>query len=344
LSPDIAQLSVPARADNRLSVQAIVAIGEIIMDRLQAIETFLAVATLGSFAAAARHLRVSPAAATRAVASLEAHLGTALLTRSTRSLRLTDAGRLLLDGGQQAIEELGRVEEQIRGRQAEPRGILTIAAPVLFGRIHVLPVVTRLLRDHQDLTIRLSLADRMVRLVDEGYDVAVRIGDLPDSGLLATRLGTVGYLVVGSPEYFRRNGLPSLPADLARHQIITFESLQATSEWQFQRRREMSVRLAPRLSVDSADAAIAAAVAGLGITRVLSYQVRDHLADGRLQTVLDDLAIRLPVQIVRPERRMPSVNVSTFIKAAVATIPPQIYSAAIDHVEPLPARRDDTET
>ena len=138
------------------------------MDRLQAIETFLAVATLGSFAAAARHLRVSPAAATRAVASLEEHLGTALLTRSTRSLRLTDAGRLLLDGGQQAIEELGRVEEQIRGRQAEPRGILTIAAPVLFGRIHVLPVVTRLLRDHPDLTIRLSLADRMVRLVDEG--------------------------------------------------------------------------------------------------------------------------------------------------------------------------------
>ena len=154
----------------------------------------------------------------------------------------------------------------------------------------------------------------------------------------------MGDLGVGSPEDLRRNGLPSLPAYRARHQIITFESLQATSEWQFQRRREMSVRLAPRLSVDSADAAIAAAVAGLGITRVLSYQVRDHLADGRLQTVLDDLAIRLPVQIVRPERRMPSVNVSTFIKAMVATIPQQIYSTAIDHVEPLPARRDDTET
>lgn len=314
------------------------------MDRLRAVETFLAVANLGSFAAAARQLRLSPAAATRAVASLEQHLGTVLLTRSTRSVRLTDAGRLLLDGGQQALDELRRVEDLIRGTQAEPRGVLTIAAPVLFGRLHVLPVVGRLLRRHPDLTVRLSLSDRMVRLVDEGFDVAVRIGDLPDSGLLATRLGTVGYVVVGSPQYFRERGVPITPADLADHDVITFESLQATSEWSFRPGRELGVRLSPRLSVDNADAAIAAAVEGLGVTRVLSYQVRDQLSDGRLQTVLDALAVRLPVQIVRPERRAPSVNVSAFIAAATATIPKQIYSRTFDHIDDENARANVSRT
>lgn len=310
------------------------------MDRLEALEIFVAVARQGSFAAASRQLRISASAATRAVAALEDRLGVALFLRSTRSVRLTDEGRTLLDGGGRILEDLRRIEQQMRGELSAPHGVLTVAAPVVFGRLHVQPVVTQLLREYADLTVRLSLSDRMVRLVDEGFDVAVRIGELPDSSLLATRLGTVGYLVVGSPDYFRRRGLPKAPADLARHDVIAFESLQATSQWQFQRKKEPSLRLEPRLSVDSADAAIGAAMAGLGVTRVLSYQVREQLADGRLQMVLQEYAVQLPVQIVRPSKRSPSANVSAFIKAALASIPAQIYSSQFDHVEAHPPRAD----
>lgn len=296
------------------------------MDRLDALEAFLAVAQTRGFASAARQLRISPSAVTRAVAQLERRLDATLFTRTTRSVRLTEAGRLLLEGGRQVIEDLSRVEQQVRGEHAEPRGMLTVSAPALFGRMHVLPVVAQLLRRYPALSIRLSLSDRMVRLVDEGFDVAVRIGELPDSGLLGTQLGVVGYLVVGSPSYFRGRGVPTAPSDLSDHDIIAFESLQATSEWQFNGAPSTSLRLVPRLSVDSADAAIDAAVSGLGVTRVLSYQVREYLADGRLLTVLDPFAAVLPVQVVRPEGRLLSANVGAFLKAATEIIPPRISS------------------
>jgi DNA-binding transcriptional LysR family regulator len=317
------QVAIRVLDDNLASREVFVAPGGIIVDRLDSLEAFLAVAQTNGFAAAARQLRISPSAVTRAIAQLELRLGARLFTRTTRSVRLTEAGRLLLEGGRQVVEDLNRVEQQVRGEHAEPRGFLKVSAPTLFGRMHVLPVVAQLLRRYPALSIRLSLSDRMVRLVDEGFDVAVRIGELPDSGLVATRLGSVGYVFVGSPTYFRARGTP---ADLSAHDVIAFESLQATSEWQFDGSPTVSLRLEPRLSVDSADAAIAAAASGLGVTRVLSYQAREHIADGRLQTVLDPFAAALPVQIVRPDGRLLSANVGAFIKAAAETIPPRLYS------------------
>ena len=284
------------------------------MDRFDAMQAFVAVATHGSFAGAARRLHLSPSAVTRAVASLEAQLGKTLLRRTTRSVRLTPHGETYLQNCRSILCELDAAERQVRGEGAEPRGRLTIAAPVLFGRLHVLPVVTGLLKAHPALTVRLTLSDRLAYLVDEGVDVAVRIGALADSALFATRLGEVARVTVASPDYLRARGEPTTPADLAHQDIIGFENVDHTDAWRF---GDLSVRVQPRLWLDSAEAAVDAAIAGNGITRALSYQVAASLKSGALQLVLDSFrSAPLPVSAVHSERRDGSPNVSAFIQAA----------------------------
>lgn len=284
------------------------------MDHLQAMRTFAAVAALGSFAEAARRLRLSPSAVTRSVAALEDRLGLTLLNRTTRSVKLTERGRIYLDSCQRILEDIDMAERLVRGEDAAPRGILTISAPVVFGRLHVLPVVTALLAFFPDLDVRLILSDRIVHLVEDGIDVTVRIGLLTDSGLIATRLGEVSRVLVASPDYIGRRGMPFAPADLADHDIVAFEGLDATNDW---RVGDAAVRLEPRLAVNSADAAIAAAEQGAGITRALSYQVEAAIATGRLVPVLEAFsAARLPVSALYPARRAASPNVAAFVKAA----------------------------
>jgi DNA-binding transcriptional LysR family regulator len=284
------------------------------MDRFGAMAAFVAVADEGGFAKAARRLRLSPASVTRAVAALEERLGLSLLARTTRSVRLTEAGAVFLDASRRILAEVEDAASRARGVRAAPRGILVASAPLVFGRLHVLPVVTGLLAAHPDLAVRLILDDRPLRLVEDGIDVAVRIGVLADGRLQAVRVGSVRRVLVASPGYLARHGRPKRPADLRGHAIVAFEGIGAADEWRFGR---VSVRIAPRLSVNGADAAIAAAIAGLGITRTLSYQVQDAVLAGRLVLVLPEFApAPVPVSIVHPARRFPSANVAAFVAAA----------------------------
>jgi len=286
------------------------------MDRFDSMRTFVAVAELGSFSEAARRLRLSPAAVTRAVALLEDRLGLSLLTRTTRSVKPTESGAIYLEACHRLLDDLDAAERLVRGEQAAPRGTLTVAAPLMFGRLHVLPLVAAMLRDHPGLDVRLLLSDRTVHLVEERIDVAVRIGDLPDSALTALKVGTVRRVVVASPAYLAR-GTPAAPGDLATHDLIAFEGIGATNEWRFA--GGLAVRVAPRLAVNSADAAIAAAEAGIGITRTLSYQVAAPVAEGRLRLVLEDFAPpALPIHVVHPALRLGSANVAAFVAAARA--------------------------
>ena len=286
------------------------------MDRIAAMRVFVSVAKLGSFAAAARQLRLSPSGATRSVAQLEDQLGLMLFTRTTRSLRLTERGAIYLESCQQILEDLDGADKRVRGENAEPRGELNVAAPILFGRLHVLPIVNLLLDQHPALAVRLSFSDRNVHLIDDGIDVAVRIGELADSSLIAVKLGLVNRVLVASPSYLKKSGTPKAPKDLAGHRIIAFEGIDAFNEWKFGVDDE-TIRLSPRLTVNSADAAIAAAEGDNGIARALSYQVRSSVAAGNLVPVLQKYAPPpMPVSAVYPARRIASANVATFVKAA----------------------------
>jgi DNA-binding transcriptional LysR family regulator len=286
------------------------------MDRFDAMRVFVAVATRGSFAEASRQLRLSPSATTRAVAWLEDDLGLSLLTRTTRSLRLTERGAIFLERCRRILDDLDDAERQVRGEDAEPRGEMTVAAPVMFGRLHIMPIVDGLLRNHPALKVRLLLSDRNVHLVEEGVDVAVRIGALADSSLVTTTLGAVSRVLVASPSYLARRGVPASPADLAAHDLIAFEGLATPDEWSFAT-LDRPLRIEPRLSINSVDAALAAAEVGLGITRALSYQVEAAVRAGRLALVLRTFApAPTPVSAVYPARRIGSANVAVFTKAA----------------------------
>ncbi|PTM42745.1 LysR family transcriptional regulator [Bosea sp. 124] len=287
------------------------------MDRMLALRTFAAVARLRSFAAAARQLRLSPTAASRAVALLEDELGTPLLLRTTRSVSLTAEGAAYLEACQSALEQLDDAARRIRGEDAEPRGRLVVTAPVVFGRMHVLPVVTRLLRAHPRLSVQLQLADRVVRLAEEGVDAAVRIGELADSALHQVKLAQVRRILVASPAYLAARGEPTDVAGLAGHDLIAFDTFTANGEWRFTASGRPAARVEARLITNSVETAIDAATAGLGICRVLSYQVRRDLADGRLRRILQDFEPpALPVSLIFPANRRGSPNVGAFIKAA----------------------------
>jgi DNA-binding transcriptional LysR family regulator len=291
------------------------------VDRLDAMRLFAAVADLGSFAEAARRQRVSPATATRAVALLEDQLGVTLLRRTTRSVRPTERGALYLERCRDLLRDLDEAEHAVRGQDAEPRGPLAVAAPLVFGRLHVLPIVQDLLRSHPSLSVRLTLSDRLSHLVEEEIDVAVRIGEPADSALLAIRVGEVRRVVSAAPAYLAARGIPAVPADLAVHDIVAFEGIDAPGEWRFGADENIVVQIRPRLAVNSADAAIAAAEAGLGITRTLSYQVADAIGAGRLVLVLDAFSTRpVPVLVVHPPRRVASANVAAFVRAARARL------------------------
>ena len=286
------------------------------MDRLDTMRAFAAVATLGSFAEAARHLRLSPSVITRSVADLEDRLGLILLNRTTRSVRLTERGEIFLESCRQILEDIEGAERRVRGEDADPRGSLKVAAPILFGRLHVLPIITRVLKKHPGLVIQLTLSDRNAHLAEEAIDVAIRVGDLTDSSMMAIRLGSVSRVLIASPDYLQRRGIPKAPSELSLHDTIAFESLDATNEWRFGPTAKL-VRVEPRLTVNNADAALAAAEAGLGITRALSYQVMVSVLAGRLVPLLLALTPeKLPVNAIYPARRIASSNLGAFIKNA----------------------------
>lgn len=289
------------------------------MDRLAALAAFVTIANKGSFAAAARKHRVSPQAITRAIAGLEEHLGVRLFQRTTRSVRLTEDGAQFVVRCRQVLADLRDAELSVMGARSEAQGTLVVTAPVVFGRLHVVPIIASLLKRHPRLAVRLLLIDRFVQLVEEGVDVAVRIGELADSALRAVRVGEVRRVLVASSDYLKANGTPAVPADLRRHAVIAFTSISASDEWRFGADERTAVGVRPRLIVNSADAAIAAAEAGLGITRVLSYQVSASVAQRRLRTVLDGAAPSpMPISLLFQADRAASPNVRSFVDEAVS--------------------------
>ena len=254
------------------------------MDRLDAMAVFLAVVDGGSLSAASRRLAMPLATVSRKLAELEAHLDARLLARSTRRLALTDAGRAYEQACRRILDDVDGAERAAAGEYDTPRGELAITAPIVFGRLHVLPVVTAFLRANAEVDVRLSLGDRVTHLMDEHVDVAVRIGALPDSRLNALPLGHLHAIVCASPAYLKAHGTPRTPAGLAAHRCITFDSPWPGS-WHFAGAPDFTAAR-PRLGVNTAEAAVDAALAGLGVTRVLSYQADASLRARRLRRLL----------------------------------------------------------
>ena len=286
------------------------------MDRFETMSAFVAVAERRGFAAAARALGTSPPAITRAVAALERHLGVTLFQRSTRAVSLTDEGAAFLDRARQILADLREAEQILRGGRSVPRGQLYVTAPVMFGRLHVLPVVSRLLAEHEELNARMMLLDRYVRIVEEGIDVAVRIGALADSALRTLPLGSVQQTIVASPAYLAENGIPDDPADLRDHHCIVGSGPRAVGAWPFGPKGKAVVQVAPHLKIDTVDATLAAAEAGIGLANVLSYQSSEAIAAGRLVRVLTEHAPpAMPVSLIYDAGRAAMPAVRAFIEA-----------------------------
>ena len=296
------------------------------MDRLEAMTVFVAVAEEEGFAAGARRLKMSPPAVTRAVAGLEAHLGVKLLDRTTRIVRATEAGQRYLEDARRILAELRAADESAAGTNAEPRGPLAVTAPVMFGRMYVVPVVAEYLERYPHSEVSLLLVDRVVNLLDEGVDVAVRVGELPDSSMRAHRVGSLRLITCASPAYLRRHGLPKAPQDLAGHSIIATAAGgvgdAGSLQWRFDGpKHARSLRLKPRLTVTTNDAAIEAALLGHGLARVLSYQVASHLAEGRLKVVLAKFEMPpWPIHIVHHHPRQASAKVRAFVDLMLARL------------------------
>jgi DNA-binding transcriptional LysR family regulator len=291
------------------------------MDRIDAMQAFVAVADLKGFAAAARKLRLTPPAVTRLVAALEERLGARLLQRTTRSVTLTDAGARYLERARRILADVEEAELAAEGERTRPSGRLVVSAPVGFGRRHVSPVMSVYLKRYPDVSGELRLEDRVVNLVEDGIDLAVRIGHLADSSLVARRVGEMRRFVVASPAYLRKHGAPKTPAALASHQTIQFGATAVTGEWRFMEDgREFRVNVTPRLSTNISDAAIQYAEQGGGLTRVLAYQAADAIRRGRLKIVLQKFEQPpLPIHIVYPTSRLLSAKVRTFIDLVVET-------------------------
>lgn len=292
------------------------------MDRLQAMEVFVAVVDSGGFASAARKLDLSAPVVTRAVAELEARLGLRLLTRTTRSVRVTEAGARYAEDCRRILTDVGDSEAATMGSRSQLKGLLSVTAPVLFGNLHVTPIVTDYLRRYPEVDAQCVFVDRVVNLVDEGLDVAVRIGELPDSSLRAIGVGQVRRMLLASPGYLAAHGRPQRPEALSRHTLIQPTQVAPYPEWRFaEDGRPLVQRIRPRLRTTTNDAARSFAMAGLGIARLLSYQAADALARGELLPVLEDFEPpAIPVHVVHHEGRHMMQKVRAFVDLAVDTL------------------------
>jgi len=285
------------------------------MDRLHEIEVFVAVADAGSFARAGGRLRLSPPAVTRAIAALEDRLGAQVFTRTTRSLAITEVGQRFLESARRILTDLDMAEKEAVGETATPHGHLTITASVTFRRLVLAPQICSFLNQYPQVTVSVLMVDRVVSLVDEGIDVAVRIGPLPDSSLAARRIGSVRRMLVASPDYLARRGAPTAPADLKLHAVIAFTGLTPNREWRFGGgNSQISATLDPVIEINDAQAAIDAAEMGHGVTVALSYMVHDRIRAGKLVEVLDTVAPPpQPVHLVYPQARLIAPKIRAFV-------------------------------
>ena len=308
------------REDSRSSAGTIPEIGTI-MDRIDAMKVFVAALDEGSLAGAARRLKRSPTAVSRALAFLEAHVGVELLHRTTRTLKLSEAGERYAVACRRVLIDLEEADMLAAGEHAAPRGMLTISAPPISGEEVLRPILDDFLDLHPTVSAQLLLLDRQVNLVEEGVDIALRVGHLPDSSLISTRLGgDVRHVVVASPRYLASHPRIKEPADLAKHQIVTFTHL-GLDHWNFAPPKGSSmprtVKFTPRFIVNTVRAAAASAIAGGGVTRLYSYQVAEYVRDGRLKVVLANAEHPpVPVHLLTPQGRMSVPKVRAFVDFA----------------------------
>lgn len=304
------------------------------MDRLDAMALLREAVDAGSLSAAGRRLGVPLATVSRKVSDLERHLGTRLLNRSTRRLTLTDAGRSFVAACRRILEDVAEAERAAAGEYSAPKGELNLSAPIVFGRLHVLPVAMAFLKTYPDIDIRLMLSDRVVDLQEDRIDLAIRIGDLPDSSMVATRVGAIRRVVCASPAYLAAHGTPQHPKDLATHDCITFSGLMSAESWTFRTdKADMAVAIRSRLIVNTAEAAIDAAIAGIGVTRVLSYQAARAVQAGDLVIALQAFeAAPSPVSLVHTAQPLLPQKLRAFLDFAAPRL-----RQALSRAEPAPA-------
>ncbi|MER9297994.1 LysR family transcriptional regulator [Mesorhizobium sp. M0621] len=288
------------------------------MDRLEAMSLFVAAVEAGSLSAASRRFGIPLATVSRKVSDLERHLNTRLLNRSTRRLTPTDAGQAYLAACRRILDDVGEAERTAAGEYSAPTGELAITAPVVFGRLHVLPVVTGFLAAYPDVDIRLTLADHITQLVEDHFDLAIRIGQLPDSSLVAMGVGAIRRVVCASPAYLGEHGTPITPEELETHDCITFEGLASAATWSFIKgKAEIPIQVHSRLQVNTAEAAIDAAIAGVGLTKVLSYQIEAALRSGTLRLLLEEFEpAPWPVNLVHAGHGLLPVKLRAFLDFA----------------------------
>lgn len=310
------------------------------MDRFHQLEVLVAVADAGSFAKAGLRLRLSPPAVTRAISALEDRLGARVFNRTTRSLTITDIGLRFLESARRILADIDVAEKNAVGETAVPQGHLTVSASVTFGRSALMPVVCGFLNENARVSVSILLLDRIVNLVEEGIDLAVRIGNLRDSNLVAKKVGTVRRILIASPAYLAKRGVPRSPSELRLHSIVAFTGLMPNREWRYvDGRSAHGISLAPRLEINDATAAISAAEMGDGITIALSYMVSEKIADGRLVQLLDEFTPpAVPVSLVYPQNRLVLPKVRAFVDFATPRLRSTLEDLAV-HVGPLQSRR-----
>jgi DNA-binding transcriptional LysR family regulator len=303
------------------------------LDRLDAMTVLLAAVEGGSLSKASRNLRLPLATVSRKVSELETHLNATLLVRSAKGLELTPAGRSYVTAAKSILEQLNEAERAASGEYTEPKGDLVVTAPIMFGRLNVLPVVTRFLEAFPDVSVELVMTDRVTHFIEDQVDVALRIGQLADSSLIATRLGTVRHLVCASPDYLAKHGAPATPADLARHRVISFQSVSVPSSWVFESHgAEIATSFRSRLSVNTIDAALDAALSGAGLVRAVSYQVADHVRAGRLALVLEDFEPKpRPVHLVYDGQNRLPLKLRAFVDFVVPRMRQRLVEVAIEN-------------
>lgn len=294
------------------------------MDRLEAMTILLGVVDKGSFSAASRDLGVPLATVSRKVSELEAHLGTQLLVRTTRKVALTDAGAVYVASARRILAEIDETERTAAGEFHAPRGELILTAPLLFGRLYILPIVTEFLVAYPEIDVRLLLSDRNLHLVEDHVDMAVRIGRLPDSTMIATRVGSMRTVVCVSPKLSATLDMPRSPADMSNVPCVNFEALSSASAWSFRSKdgkAPTEVPIRARLSVTTAEAAVRAASEGIGATRVLHYQCADAVRDGSLRIILADFEVEaLPVHLLHAGRGALPSKMRVFLDFAASRL------------------------
>ena len=301
------------------------------MDRLESMQVMLAAVECGSLSKASRKLGQPLATISRKVSELESHLKADLLIRSSKGLELTPAGRTYVTAAKTLLEQLEEAERAAAGEYTRPRGDLVVTAPTMFGRLHVLPIVTQFLKAFPEISADLMLTDRVANFLDDQVDVALRIGDLPDSSLIATRLGTVRRVTSASPIYLAARAAPAVPKDLVNHDVISFESVSSPTVWRYRSDgNEIAVSLRSRLSVSTIDAAVSAGAAGAGVIRNMSYQVADHVRAGRLQLLLEPFEPPpRPVHLIYDERNRLPLKLRAFIDFAVPRLRDHLAAAML---------------